>query len=133
MAAVFSVSLSATSACVSADSELAVEVGASTAVSDVEAGVETVAIVAVGAVGAVVSNEDVTTVLVVLSSTTDGVVLLGCVSVTGAVATSECATEDSTASEVVTLVAVSLATVRDAVLVSGIVVAVATVGAVSVT
>ncbi len=67
------------------------------------------------------------------SSTTDGVVLLGCVSVTGLVATSECATEDSTASEVATLVAVSLATVRDAVLVSGVAVAVATAGAVSVT
>ncbi|MFR2078880.1 MAG: hypothetical protein ACLS3V_03770 [Streptococcus sp.] len=64
------------------------------------------------------------------SSTTDGVVLLGCVSVTGVVVTSECATEDSTASEVATLVAVSLATVRDAVLVSGVAVAVATAGAV---
>ena len=58
--------------------------------------------------------------------------MLGCVSVTGVVVTSECATEDSTASEVATLVAVSLATVRDAVLVSGVAVAVATAGAVSV-
>ena len=117
--------------CVSAASELAVEVGASTAASEVEVGLDAVATVAEGAV---VSDEDVTTAaLVVLSATTDGVVLLACISVTGVVATSECATEDSTASEVATFVAVSLATVRDAVLVSGVAVAVATVGAVSVT
>ena len=84
--------------------------------------------------GVVASDEDVTTVLDAFSSTTDGVVLLGCVSVTGLVVTSECATEDSTASEVATLVAVSLGyTVRDAVLVSGVAVAVATSWCCSVT